>query len=276
MKQGLTAACALLAITFVAMIGMSGCGGGGTETLSSERGTVNVHMADGSDSGVTSMVIVVDKVQANVNGQWVVVQENDVTIDLLTLTQNSMLLASNAIPVGHYKQVRLFVSSATVVDASGTHNVVIPSGAQTGIKVNLDFDVNAEVVTDLLLDFNVCESLVRQGNGTYHLKPVIRGVIRALSGTIKGSASNGANVLLGVQVKAIYTAGTSYPIGTEVNSTATLADGQFKIWALLPGTYRVELTWTDPITTSIVLTAAVDGVVVTANQDTDIGVVVLL
>ena len=51
----------------------------------------------------------------------------------------------------------------------------VPSGAQSGIKLNANFTVQPDQVTDLLLDFDACKSVVVAGNsGQYLLKPVIR------------------------------------------------------------------------------------------------------
>jgi len=162
-----------------------------------------------------------------------------------------------------------------VTDTEGTHIANIPSGSQTGIKVNLNFDVPPNQITGVLLDFNMQRSLHRLGNGSYQLNPVVAGVVRILSGTITGVATDGANPLAGALVRAIYKAGPNFPIDTEVNSTASSTDGQFKIWALMPGTYQLQFSWTDPIDPLIVRTATVNDVVVTANVNTDVGTVAL-
>jgi hypothetical protein len=38
----------------------------------------------------------------------------------------------------------------------------------------------------VLLDFDANKSIVKQGNGTYSLKPVIRTIEQAISGAVKG------------------------------------------------------------------------------------------
>ena len=73
---------------------------------------------------------------------------------------------------------------------------------------------------------------------------------------------------------ATYTAGSSYAAGTQVNTTATLSDGTFKIWALLPGTYTITASYT-PSGSTTAKTATVTGVTVTANQDTNAGTLAL-
>src|SRR6185369_14004795 len=98
-----------------------------------------------------------------------------------------------------------------------------PSGVQTGVKVNVDYDISANQVTTILLDFNVCKSLNKLGNGNYQLQPVIPAVVKVLSGTVTGHVALNGNPVQGATVTATYTAGSSYPIGTVVNTNMSLA-----------------------------------------------------
>lgn len=100
------------------------------------------------------------------------------TYDLLDL-QNGVTatLASVVVPAGTYIQLRLEVLSASVTlvdgttfaDGSGTQDLVVPSGAHSGIKINLDdgdeepgFTV-AEGESIVLLDFDVSRNFVLTG-----------------------------------------------------------------------------------------------------------------
>lgn len=231
-------------------------------------------MADAPDPTITSVEVDIDRIEAHVNGSWQVVNDVAQTVDLMTLVENDTVVGQSLVTAGSYNQIRLIVSGGRVTDSDGTHDLQIPSGIQTGIKINLNFDVDPNVLTEILLDFNVQKSIVKQGNGVYRLQPVIPAVIKVLSGTINGVVTDGTNPLHNASVRATYTAGSSYAIGTVVNETATLEDGMFKLWALLPGTYLLEVSWTDPNDPNIVLTASLADVVVTAGQDTDAGVIV--
>lgn len=266
-KRLLRAASLLVAAVLV------GCGGGGGGS-SSGSGTLDVSMSDASCVSITALNITIDKVEANVNGTWTTITSVPQTFNLLDLVKNEKILGSATLPAGHYTQVRFFPSSATVTDATGTHNVNIPSGVQTGVKVNVDYDIGSNQVTTILLDFNVCKSLHQLGNGTYQLQPVIPAVVKVLSGTITGTVTNGGVPVAGAEVTATYTAGSNYAIGTQVNTASSQSDGTFKVWALLPGTYQLDVSYTDPIT-SATKTAQATGVVVTANQNTDAGTLAL-
>jgi hypothetical protein len=261
-----------LLLTCLVLLFAWGCGGSSSEPAG--NGTLAVRLADAPDPTITAINITVPRVEAHVDGEWVEVATPNQTYNLLDLVTNDVLLGQASLPAGSYSQIRLFVSEATVTDSEGTHNVTIPSAAQTGIKLNVSYTIEPNQVTELLLDFNVDKSLIKQGNGQYRLQPVIPVVVKVLSGTITGAATDGTANLQNVQVVATYTAGSSYPVGTEVNTSATMEDGAFKVWALLPGTYRLNFSYDVPESTTD-LTAVVADVEVSANQNTDVGTVTL-
>ncbi|HUP00977.1 MAG TPA: DUF4382 domain-containing protein [Gemmatimonadota bacterium] len=112
------------------------------------------------------------------------IAEGEQTFNLLDL-QNGVtaVLAQANLSAGTYPQIRLIVSSASVVLNDGaTFDLFVPSGAQTGIKVLLpDFSVDAGGNVTLTLDFDVSESFVVMGNPDtpagiqgFIFKPVVR------------------------------------------------------------------------------------------------------
>jgi hypothetical protein len=230
-------------------------------------------MADAPLPNVTSLVVVIDRIEAHVDGQWVEVAADPQTIDLLDLITTPMVVANGGLPAGSINQVRLFVSEATVTDDTGVHDVNIPSNVQTGVKLNINADVQPNTVTAILLDFNVEKSLHLLGNGTYQLQPVIPAVLMDMAGTVTGSATINDLPVHGALVRAIYTAGPHFAAGTEVNTSSTAADGTFKVWALLEGTYTIEVTFTDDLLSNFA--GSVTGVNVTAGANTDVGTIVL-
>lgn len=234
---------------------LAGCGGNG----SSGNGTLSVSLADAPDPSATAVHVTIDRVEVNVNGGWEPVTEAPQTYNLMELTQTDVTLGAIVLPPGRYTQVRLFPSEVTVTDDYGTHPAKVPSGDQTGIKINVDCEVYPGQVTGLLLDFNVAKSIVQTGNGEYHLKPVIPAAVKALSGTITGTVVNpGSQPIRGAVVEAIG------PSGSEVNSSVTIADGTFKIWALAPDTYALKVT-------SGKKTMVLEGVEVRAGENTEVG-----
>lgn len=266
-----------LSCFLVALVGgfvAGGCGSSSNGSSSSSgSGTFRVALVDAppSTGSVSALNITIERVEANVNGTWTPITTVPQSFNLLDLVRNEAILGSVQLPAGHYTQVRLFPSAATLTDATGTQSVTIPSAVQTGVKVNVDYDIGPNQITTVLLDFNVGKSLIRQGNGQYRLQPVIPAVVKVLSGTVTGTLTDGsATPLPGAAVTATYMAGDKYALGTEVNTGATLSDGTFKVWALLPGTYTVTASYTDPVS-GTTKTATTTGVIVSANQNTALG-----
>lgn len=252
-------------VLFVAMLALSGCGGG----VTTGSGTFNIFLSDAPMVGVESVDIKIDRIDGHLDGEWLQIGGALPMINLLDLREDSMLIASSGMPSGTYTQIRLFISEASITDASGTHTIRIPSNLQTGIKVNIDATVNENTVTAVLLDFNVQRSVVRQGNGSYLLKPVIPAVIMNLAGTVSGTVTLNGELVEGALVTATYTEGENYPIGTEVNSSATAEDGTFKVWALREGKYLIIVAYTD--LAESVFEGGVADVVVVRETDNSLG-----
>src|SRR5439155_7855909 len=118
---------------------LTSCGSSGSS--SSGNGTLNVRMADAPCVNILALNVTIDRVQAIVNSSWVTIATTPQTFNLLDLVPNDTILASGNLPAGHYTQIRFFPSSATVTDATGTYPVNIPSGVQSGVKVNVDYDI---------------------------------------------------------------------------------------------------------------------------------------
>ncbi|NND70858.1 MAG: DUF4382 domain-containing protein [Rhodothermales bacterium] len=93
-------------------------------------------------------------------------------------------LASLDIPVGSYSQLRIVVleDASVVMKDSTSYNLKIPSGSETGIKINLsNFDLQEADSAIVTVDFNVEESFVVRGNPStvkdimgFIFKPVLK------------------------------------------------------------------------------------------------------
>jgi hypothetical protein len=111
------------------------------------------------------------------------------TCDLKRLETAQDILGVGNLAAGHYTQLRLVVSSATIYlhDASSsptacaptmsinasagtTFPVDIPSGE---IRLNREFDLTAGGGTMILVDFDGDRSVRQTGNGRYMMTPVI-------------------------------------------------------------------------------------------------------
>ncbi|MBI3902152.1 MAG: DUF4382 domain-containing protein [Nitrosomonadales bacterium] len=237
---------AWLAASLMAML-VAGCGGGGSGGV----GTLGVSLTDAPSCGFDAVNVTVVKVRvhqsrsASVNDAgWTDIALNPSRkINLLNLT-NGVLdnLGEASLSAGHYTQLQLVLDPNTsgglansVVPTGGTETALItPSAVQSGIKLINEFDVVSGQRVDLVMDFNACKSIVKHGNGTYSLKPVIKILPFALNG-IDGFIDT---TLLGSGVTI-----TAQQSGTVVQSTIPNAQtGEFLLSRLAPGNYDVVLT----------------------------------
>ncbi len=183
----------VLFLTLISVVFLSACGGGGGSTSSS--GTLSMAITDAKPSlppGVVQVLVTIDEVSVHASGgNWVSLPLalNPFMIDLLQFTngQTTQLVPPATLTPGHYTQVRLGVQSAMIITDTGSRiPVVIPSGNLKTDK-NFDFDVSGGGAVDLTVDFDLSQSLVATGAGTYILKPVLHIVTTSQAATITGS-----------------------------------------------------------------------------------------
>lgn len=110
--------------------------------------------------------------------------------DLLKLVNDDDTLLANAeISSGKIHQLRLVLGTENYVKIEGTSQLIkleTPSAQQSGLKLNIQQDVVNGVLYKIILDFDAARSIVKTGNNKYMLKPVIRAILNAVGGTIKG------------------------------------------------------------------------------------------
>ena len=185
------------------------------------------------------------------------------TYNLLELTNGlDTLLGSTELPAGKISQVRLVLGSNNNVKVEGiTHELEIPSGQQSGLKINVHTTLTEGITYTILLDFDAARSVVKAGaSGAYLLKPVIRAITEATSGAIMGSLSNPD------ASPAVYAIINSDTVG----STFANATGKFLIKGLPAGTYKVSFSPAEGFVIN-----DIEGVNVTVGIVTDLGVVLI-
>lgn len=103
--------------------------------------------------------------------------DEPLTFDLLDLRNGvEAFLADRRVPAATYGQLRLVVTDAEVTlvdgitfeDGTSTRELQVPSGAQSGIKVQLPAPIDADEgeVTIVVVDFDVEQNFVVQQNAT--------------------------------------------------------------------------------------------------------------
>ena len=202
-------------------------------------------------------------------------------VDLLDLQDAATTaLASMEIEAGTYSQLRLIVEAASVTlatdyeftDGMPTRDLMVPSGAQTGTKLNLSAGdtggngggldiVPGEMV--LVVDFDVSQSFVIQGNPDtpagitgVSFQPTLRVVVNDVAGSISGTVSTQvADVAVeGLVATAEPVDGTTLePFQTAAATATTDANGAYTIFFLVPGDYEVSVDVGEGLTSTPVM-----------------------
>ncbi len=241
-KQWKLMAAAALASLVVAC-GGGGGGGGGT-------GTLRVAITDNPACGYDEVVVTVREVRVHASdaadndaGWQSIPVDPPLTIDLLDYTNGALLdLGQTTLPAGPYTKLRLVLSPNTgamanrnwiVLSSSPGARIPLttPSGTTSGLKINTNLQVQAGVLTDVVLDFDACRSVVMAGNsGQYLLKPVLRTLPRVETGVV-GEVS---------LVAAAAGATVSLQQNGEVHrATVADANGNFRLQPVEPGEYTL-------------------------------------
>ena len=230
---------------------LAGCGGGGGSS-GADTGTLRVALTDAPACGYDAVNVTIQKVRvhksstaSDTDAGWSeIVLSPAKRVDLLGL-QNGVLaeLGQTPLPTGKYTQLRLVLGTNdgttplanSVVPSGGSETALTtPSGQQTGLKMNIDMDVGANQMIDLVLDFDACKSVVRAGaSGQYLLKPVVSVIPRFISGVsgFVGTTIANGNTLITLQ-----------QAGIVVKATAPDSSGAFLLQPVAPGTYDVVIT----------------------------------
>lgn len=197
-------------------------------------------------------------------GETVTLNAKKGVYNLLDLTNGvNTLIATDTLQISTVEQIRLILGpNNSVVVNSVSYPLSTPSAEQTGLKLQVHQTLQQGILYTILLDFDANKSVIQLGNGSYKLKPVIRTIQTAISGSIKGKISP---VGLAV-VSVVNTIDPTLSFSTSVN-----AEGDFTLMGLPPGTYVVTITPTSPLL--VVVKSNV--VVVTAGITTDIGTTIL-
>jgi hypothetical protein len=193
---------------------LTACGGGSGSSSSGSgaTGILSVGLTDASTNDVQAVYVTIDEVQVHFgdegdieseNGNWAVVATPNETYNLSALA-NGLIeqLGIAELETGHYTQLRLIIGDTPddgtnivdgghpyanyVIDLSDDHHELkIPSGQQTGIKIVHGFDIVEDQLTELILDFDAMQSVVKAGNsGKWILKPTIKVIDMQMNATI--------------------------------------------------------------------------------------------
>lgn len=255
----------------------AGCGGGGgIGGTGSPMGTMRVSLTDAPSCGYDEVNVTVEKVRVNRSASagdsdsgWVdiPVTGTPMPVDLLSLSNGVLASLGEAdLPAGHYAQLRLVLAAnsnnpnlplanSVVLSGTGVEKALdTPSAQQTGLKINVDLDVPATKVLDVVLDFDACKSVVKAGNsGKYLLKPVLKAT------PVLSDA--GLRVVGWIEPAAAASAPSVSVQASGVPVKATLPDpitGQFVLYPVPVGNYDLVVTGAGRVTSVMTGVPVVD------------------
>lgn len=177
------------------------------------------------------------------------------------------LLGEFELPAGRFLQFRLVVERAEVTlkdpyeftDGSQTKDLHVPSGGESGIKINLRYaDGNGQRAgvhfepgqSILVIDMDVSNNFVIQGDphtsagiNDVLFTPLLRATVEDVAASISGTVSGPEGLdVEGLKVKAeLEDSEDIEPWQTTSGSAHTDANGDYTIWFLAPGTYSVSV-----------------------------------
>ena len=212
---------------------------GCSDSTAPEDGTGRVVLtlidAPGDYEAINLMVVGVECHMADMdsNAGWLTLSADTTRVDLLTLTNGeSVELADDMLDAGRYTQFRLLLGDSNTIVVDGeTHDLTVPSGSTSGLKLNHAFEILDGGEYAFTLDFDADRSVHVTGNDRYTLKPVIRLLVDALSGSVRG-------VVLPPEARAMIRTVAGADTVTAYADTLT---GQFRNMMLPAGSYDIDL-----------------------------------
>lgn len=200
----------LLAATAVVL---AGCGGSGSNQEST-TGFLSLAVSDGPIHEALKVCVKFDEIELMKSGTSTVIQVGPQTIDLLAFqgTDSVLIVPDTQVEAGRYQWLRLGIDavegvsggagdtggpdcdgigSYIVMDAETTHNLYIPSFAETGLKLVSGFTVQPDGLLELTAEFDLGKSLTQPPglDPDVVLRPVIRLVDNSEDGTLTGTVT---------------------------------------------------------------------------------------
>lgn len=236
---------------------------------------LSVGLTDAPNEDYSAVYVTIDSVQVHLIPEaeeedpgWVEVAAPQRTYNLLDLTDGVVEgLGIGPLQPGNYSQIRLiigntpddqpnilchshpFANYVIDVDDNEIHELTVPSGPQTGLKIVCAGQCNIEPnqTTEVILDFDAAASVVVAGNsGNYNLKPTIKLLsldnFTLVSGTVTDSSDQ--SPVAGALVTAQIFDNAAGDLKDEVliqASAITDVNGFYQVF-VRPGDYNLVAT----------------------------------
>jgi hypothetical protein len=241
----------LYLFAIILFLGFTACNNDEGSDLATGRLVVKMTDAPFPHSLVAEANVTIDKIEVRSSEEgegspFLLLSNEEFSLNLLDLTNGvTVTLADIEVPVGTYDLVRLYVKDAGISMVDGKEfDLKVPSGAQTGIKIftNPPVVVAGGLTSELLLDFDVSNSFVVQGNPHtpagikgFIFKPVIKATNLSEAGRLTGVVTDEEETgLEGAQI-SVFAADTLH------TSSFTDENGNYTILGLHQGLYDVKV-----------------------------------
>lgn len=202
----------LLGITIIGLLFLSSCDSVTDSASSSELALVEVRMQNAPDSDANKLQFAAtendDEENGNSQGRplgnveavnihvlrvevndstnegtgWETIAEPDTKFNLMDLVNGEFeVLGVHELEEGFYPQIRLILNNENTITVDGEEfDLKVPSGQQTGFKINIGLNVEAGEDYTIMLNFDAERSVVQTGppnSPGYLLKPTIKATI---------------------------------------------------------------------------------------------------
>ena len=187
-------------ITLILSAGLNAC----SSSDSSSTGTLSVSVTDAPVDEADEVVVEFNGVEIKpADGESITfdfterctLDPESCQINLLALTGgvSQQILNGETVPAGKYNWMRLMVNAeqnhSYIVTSAGEFDLNIPSGDESGLKLNRGFVVPAGGEASFTIDFDLRKS-VHEANGDYYiLRPTLRIVDNTETGTLSGNVA---------------------------------------------------------------------------------------
>jgi hypothetical protein len=240
----LTAAVSILGL---ALVQLSGCGGGGGAPFVPQTGTLKLAITDKPSDAYAKVILSVREVRVVPAGRdnaadddpalpVVVHYDTPKPIDVMQLQFVQQALGEITLPSGSYSQIRLILEpnpngkgqdpvNYLTLKSDPVTKIALktPSAQQSGLKVLGPIEVKPGIINAVAIDFDPNTAIVARGNGDYNFKPTGIRLVR-ISPDLAGYGSIGGTVASGF--KDFSSATVTIKRRGAVNDTDPIAAGR--------------------------------------------------
>ena len=191
-----------LAVLAALSLGLIACGGDDAPAAPT-TGALSISITDAPITGATAVVVEFSGIELQGPGGRTNIDFDTVkSINLLDYqgSLSTPLAEKSDMPAGNYQWMRLKINAIqNTIDSyiefengMEQYSLYVPSGAESGLKLNRPFVIAAGGRTDFTIDFDLAKSIHLPSNAgaDYKLRPTLRIVDNNEVGTVTGTVSN--------------------------------------------------------------------------------------